>query len=114
MMCSFCHQPIVASYYFCPNCGNRITSAPLSTSAAAQAWIYLQALILPMFLFLFITKWPAWRYYRSTDPKIRTIGTYAFIILILSTAGTIWLTYVSVQATTASINASIDADLGGL
>ena len=114
LSCSLCHQPILPIYYFCPNCGTQINSAPLSTSTATQAWIYFQALILPMFLFLFISKWPAWRYYKSADPKLRMIGTYAMIILFFSTIATIWLTYESVQAMTASINASINADLGGL
>lgn len=110
LTCPVCHQPVLTTYYFCPNCGNRLTSAPLSTSTGTQAWIYLQALILPMFLFLFIAKWPAWRYYKSHDPKIRAIGTNAFIILFVSTIATVWLTYISTQAMIQSVNSSISAD----
>ena len=111
LICEFCHQPIMRTYFFCPNCGNRITNSPLSVTLAAQAWIYLQALVLPMFMFLFIMKWPAWRYYKSRDPKARAIGTYAFVILFLSTIFTVWFTYISVEAAIQSVDSSISSDL---
>lgn len=110
LTCPFCHQPVLSTYYYCPNCASRLTNAPLSTSPATQAWIYFQALILPMFLYLFIAKWPALRYYQSRDPKVRAVGTYAFIILFVSTIATIWLSYASFQAMMQSVNSSISAD----
>ena len=111
LICSVCHQPILPTYYFCPNCGIALTTAPLSTTIGRQIWIYFFSFILPSLCFLFISKWPAVKYVKSTDPKARAIGYVAWIILILSTIFTIWYAIVTTQkiikATTDSINASI-------
>ena len=112
-ICSFCHQPVKAEWYFCPNCGNRLHTAPLSTSIEAQAWIYAFSIILPMMLFIFVTKWPGWKYYKSRDPKAKAIGRNAIVLIALSTVVTIWVGYVWTQdAIQASVN-SINADMSG-
>ena len=112
LICSYCHQPIQFSYYFCPNCGNKLHTAPLSTSIETQAWIYAFSIILPMLCFLFITRWPALRYYRSRDPKARQIGIIAFVLIILSTIVTIWLVTVWTQEAIQSQISAINADFG--
>jgi hypothetical protein len=111
-VCPYCHQPILPSYYFCPNCGTKLNAAPLSISPGTQAWIYILSVILPMMLFLYITKWPGLKYYRSKDPQARQIGMIAIVLLALSTVGTIWLTIIWTQDAIQATNASINADLG--
>jgi len=111
-VCHYCHQAILPSYYFCPNCGTKITSAPLSISTAAQIWLYVFSAILPMLCFLFITRWQGVKYYQSKDPATRLIGMIAIVILILSTLVTMWLAYEWTQQTIQGLNASINADLG--
>lgn len=116
LVCSYCHQPILSSYYFCPNCGTKIGSGELSTSPQAQAWIYIFSIILPMMCYIFVTRWQGLKYYRSSDPKTRQIGLNAIVLLSLSTIVTLWLGYVwaqeFVQSQVASINAGLNADMG--
>lgn len=113
LLCSYCHQPILPTYYFCPNCGNKINAAPLSTSLQAQAWLYAFSLILPVICFLMIGKWQGLKYYRSTDPKTKQIGINAFVLLALSTVITVWLATVWVNSAIQSSLASVNADMSG-
>ena len=112
-ICAVCHQPILSTYYFCPNCGAKLNEAPLSITAGTQAWIYALSIVLPMILFIFVTKWPAVKYFKSSDPKIHRIGQIAWTLLILSTIITIWLAYVGTQSMIQSSINSINVDMGG-
>ena len=110
-ICPQCHQPVLLQYYFCPNCGTKLTSAPLSTTLETQAWIYAFSAILPMILFIMVSKWPGITYYKSADLKTKQIGTIAIAILAASTCITLWLGYVwTMQAIQSSVN-SINADM---
>ena len=113
-VCSYCHQPLLPTYYFCPNCGNKVMSAPLSTSPATQAWIYAFSAVLPLICYIMISKWPGMTYYRSKDEKAKQIGTIAIGILILSTLITIYFAYVwtqdAIQSSVASINSDFSAN----
>ena len=115
-ICAVCHQPILPSYYFCPNCGAKIDGkeTPLETTIGAQIKIYALSIILPMVLFLFYSKWHGIKYYKSTDPKAHRMGQIAWILIILSTIVTIWLAYISyvgmTQAIESSINSSMTSD----
>ena len=108
--CKICHQPILPQYYFCPNCGAKINEAPLSVTLGMQAWIYAFSIVLPMILFIFITKWPGVKYYKSPDPKAKLIGQIAWALLILSTILTIWFAYVWTEQTIQSTVNSINTD----
>ena len=110
-ICLVCHQPILPQYYFCPNCGTKLNSAPLSTIVATQIWIYAFSIILPMICFIFVTRWPGVKYFKSNDPKARKIGQIAWILLILSTILTIWFAIVWTQRTIQSSIDSINADM---
>ena len=92
-ICPVCHQSVLPTYYFCPNCGAKLDAAPLSTSFATQLGIYVFSIILPMILFLFVTRWPGVKYYKSNDKKTKLIGIVAWILLLSSTAITIWLAW---------------------
>ncbi len=116
LVCSYCHQPVLSTYFFCPNCGNRLHTAPLSTSIETQAWIYAFSIILPMMCFIFVTKWPGWKYYKSRDPKVKTVGVNAIVLIVLSTIVTLWVGYIwsqeFIQSQVSSINADLNADMG--
>ncbi len=94
LICSYCHQPVSPEFYYCPNCGNKLNSAPLSTTPLTQFWIYAFSIVLPFIAFLAVTKWPAVKYYRSQDPKAKSIGMTAWALMILSTLILCWLAYV--------------------
>jgi hypothetical protein len=113
-LCPYCHQPVLPSYYFCPNCGTKLSSPPLSTTVLTQAWIYAFSIILPVICYLAITKWPGVTYYKSQDPKAKAIGTVAWGLLILSTVVTLWLGYVWIENTIQSTTSTINAQLNGL
>lgn len=112
--CPVCHQPVLSQYYFCPNCGAKINSASLSTTAGTQTWIYLFSIILPMICFIFVTKWPGMKYYKSKDQKTHQIGQIAWALLIISTVVTIWLAFVLTQEMIQSSVNSINTDFSGL
>jgi hypothetical protein len=113
LVCPYCHQPVSPQFYYCPNCGNKLNTAPLSTTPLTQAWIYAFSIILPFICFLAISKWPAVKYYRSKDPKAKTIGIVACVLMLLSTIIMCWLAYVwttnYIQETVNGINADISA-----
>ena len=64
--------------------------------------------------FILVTRWPGLKYYKSSDQKAKDIGTFAFIILIVSTLITIWLAYTwtqyEIQATISGLNADTSAN----
>ena len=115
-VCSVCHQPILAQYYFCPNCGVKVDGKelPLDTTAVAQVKIYLLSIIQPMVLFIFYTKWHGIKYFKSNDPEAHKIGQVACMILTISTIFTIWFSVLSynwmIQSIQSSISSSMSAD----
>jgi hypothetical protein len=113
-VCPSCHQPILSSYYFCPNCGVKINEAPLSTTPGTQTWIYVFSIILPMIAFIFVTRWPGVKYYKSKDPKAHMIGQIAWALIIISTFVTIWLAFVWTQNFIQDQINSINTDFGDL
>lgn len=109
--CPTCHQPVLSQYYFCPNCGAKINAAPLSTSVGTQIGIYAFSIILPLICFIFVTRWPGIKYFKSNDPKAKLIGEVAWTLIILSTIITIWLAVVWTQDYIQSTVNSINTDM---
>jgi hypothetical protein len=110
--CRVCHQPILPTYYFCPNCGTKLITAPLSVSFSTQLGIYLFSIILPALCFLFISKWPGLKYIRSNNQKAKWVGVVALILLLISTIVLGWLAYVGTQNLAESIDQALNVDLG--
>lgn len=63
--------------------------------------------------FIFVTKWPGLRYFRSDDPKAKQIGQIAWALLVISTIITIWLVVVWTQNYIQSTVSGINADMSG-
>src|SRR5271168_2871335 len=99
LVCPSCHQPVLPTYYFCPNCGTQLNKPPLSTSVSTQIGIYAFSIILPVICFIMVTKWPGMKYIKSEDPKAQQIGIAAWTLLIISTLITIWYGVVWTQDT---------------
>jgi hypothetical protein len=91
-VCPQCHLPVRPEYYFCPNCGQKLSVPPLSTSVGAQILLYLFSAVLPWIAYLAITKWEGIKYMRSPNPQARRIGWIALAILIASSIIAFWLT----------------------
>ena len=112
VICEVCHQPILPTYYFCPNCGVKLKSAPLSVKIADQIKLYLFSIVLPFLGFLLAGKWEGFKYLRSKDEKTKNIGIIACILIAISTIALIWFTVVGTQAMIKSTTDSINADMG--
>jgi hypothetical protein len=113
MVCTICHQPVLPSYYFCPNCGAKLNTPPLSTSISSQVQLYLFSLILPVICYLAITKWKGVKYVKSSDVKTKNIGIIACVLLGLSSIVTIWYATVWTQNEIQSATSQLGADLSG-
>ena len=74
--CPQCHQPVLPTYYFCPNCGKSLHEPPLSTTVGAQTGLYALSIIMPMICFLAINQWRGMKYMKSADPQAKQIGYY--------------------------------------
>ena len=105
---------MLATYHFCPNCGTTLDVAPLSTTLITQVWIYAFSIILPLICFIMVTRWPGITYFRSSDPKAKSIGLTAIVLLTLSTIITIWLAYISVQTAINYSLSSLNVDTSAL
>ena len=111
-VCPVCHQPVISQYFFCPNCGAKLNSSPLSITAQTQAWIYAFSIILPMIGFIFVGKWPGTKYFKSEDPKIKQVGLIAWVLLLVSTIIVVWLAIVWTQQIIQSSVNSVNIDMG--
>ncbi len=111
-ICQVCHQPILSTYYFCPNCGAKVNEPPLKTDTSSQVKIYLFSVVLPMICFIFVTKWPGLKYYKSNDAKAKRIGQIAFTLLVVSTIATIVFAYTWTQSVVQEQINSINTDFG--
>jgi hypothetical protein len=112
MICPQCHQPIKAEYYYCPNCGKKLSEPGLSTNIGAQLWLYAFSLVLPFIGYLAITYWQGIRYARSDDPKAQEIGWIAIALLTASSIFVIWQATVWINGFVQS--ATSTAGLSGL
>ncbi|MGB7957433.1 MAG: zinc ribbon domain-containing protein [Minisyncoccia bacterium] len=91
LICPVCHEPVLPTYYFCPNCGAKLANAkPLSISVGTQAWIYIFSIILPAIAFLAIKYWPGVKYLQSPDWERKQVGIVAIVLMVASTALLTW------------------------
>lgn len=96
-ICPQCHQLVLPQYYFCPNCGFKLNSAPLKTDIITQIGIYAFSIILPAICFIFVNRWQGTKYFKSNNPKAKQIGKIAWTLLVLSTIVVIWLVVIWTQ-----------------
>jgi hypothetical protein len=96
-ICPRCHFVVKPEYYFCPNCGAKLTEAPIGTGLMDQLLLYAFSIILPWIAYLAITKWQGMKYLRAPDPRAKQIGLIALILLVASSIVAIWLTTVWIQ-----------------
>lgn len=115
MICPVCHEPILPTYYFCPNCGAKLAGAkPLSTSLLTQLWIYLFSIILPAIAFLAIGYWPGIKYLQSPDWNRKQVGIVALILMLASTALLTWWGIVWFEGFVQSSTGGLMGGMGNL
>ena len=113
-ICPRCHFSEKPEYYFCPNCGAKLTEAPLGTGVVDQLLLYAFSIILPWILYLAITKWQGIKYLRAPDKNAKQIGFIALILLVVSSIVAFWIMDVWVQNFLQSFSQSQTYDLNGL
>ena len=96
-ICPRCHLPTKPEYYFCPNCGAKLTEAPLGVGIVDQLLLYAFSIVLPWIAYLAITKWQGIKYLRAPGARAKQIGLIALVLLIASSVVAFWLTYVWIQ-----------------
>ncbi len=97
LICPRCHFAVRPEYYFCPNCGIKLTERPLGTGLIDQLLLYAFSIILPWIAYLAISKWQGIRYLRAPDARAKQMGLIALILLIASSIVAFWLTTVWIQ-----------------
>jgi hypothetical protein len=96
-ICPRCHLPTKPEYYFCPNCGAKLTEPPLGTGVVDQLLLYAFSIVLPWIAYLAITKWQGIKYLRAPDRDTKRIGIIALILLVASSIVAFWLVTVLIQ-----------------
>jgi len=96
-ICPRCHLPTRPEYYYCPNCGAKLTEPPLGTGLVDQLLLYAFSIILPWIAYLAITKWQGIKYLRAPDSRAKQIGLIALVLLIVSSVIALWLTTMWIQ-----------------
>ena len=78
-VCKYCKNPIMETFYFCPNCGKKLKEPPFKFSWGKTIAIVLESVLLPP-LGLF----PGFRYLRMKEAGAKTLGAIAIILTIVS------------------------------
>ncbi|HUC01654.1 MAG TPA: zinc ribbon domain-containing protein [Candidatus Paceibacterota bacterium] len=112
-ICPRCHFPVKPEYYFCPNCGVKLTEPPIGVGLLDQLLLYAFSIILPWIAYLAITKWQGIKYLRSADARAKQIGLIALILLVASSVVAFWLTYQWIEGTVQSSVNAVNSNLGG-
>ncbi|MGA2911455.1 MAG: zinc ribbon domain-containing protein [Candidatus Levyibacteriota bacterium] len=99
--CPFCHFQLLQNYYFCPNCGKKISEPPITI--IKQIGVYLLSIFLPP-----LGLWPGIRYLFSKDEKTKKVGTIAIVLTIISTIVTLWLSVAMFNNLTKNVNSQLN------
>jgi hypothetical protein len=78
-VCPSCALPVLAEFYFCPNCGKQLRAKKVPISIGQQVGLYLLSALLPP-----LGLWPGIKYLRKEDNKSKMVGLVAIILTILS------------------------------
>jgi hypothetical protein len=98
MICPRCHFPVKPEYYYCPNCGAKLTEPPLGVGLLDQLLLYAFSLVLPWIAYLAITKWQGIKYLRAPGSRAKQMGLIALVLLVISSIAMFWVTTAWVQS----------------
>jgi hypothetical protein len=105
--CPYCKNQIDEAVFYCPVCGKKIKSPPVSTAFWPVAGLYTLSLLLPPFgIGLTI------RYLKSPDPKAKKIGIISLIMTSFALVFVFWLTYYYTQKISQQVDREMQQYLG--
>ncbi len=96
-ICPRCHFPVKPEYYYCPNCGAKLSEPPLGMGVVDQLLLYAFSIVLPWIAYLAITKWQGIKYLRAPNSRAKQIGIIALVLLVASSIVAVWLTTAWIQ-----------------
>jgi hypothetical protein len=102
--CPKCRQPITLIDYFCPNCGKKIRSRPLSTSFFSLLFLLLKTLLLPPFGLIW-----GYRYLRQSDTTSKLVGLVVIVVTIIETVWLVEVTITTFNTVQQQINQQINS-----
>lgn len=97
--CKHCKNPIVETFYFCPNCGKKIKNPPYKFSISNTIVIILESVFLPPLGLI-----PGIKYFLKDDRRAQIIGVMAIVFTVISTIIGIIFTVNFINKTNESIN----------
>jgi len=101
--CKHCSEVISQNDFFCPSCGKKIKSKPLSMNILPLIWLFILSAVFPPFgLKLTI------RHIKDSNKNIRLVGWISLIVTIAVIILSIFYTVSFVQ----NINQQINSQLG--
>lgn len=103
--CPKCAGSISENDYFCPHCGKKIKTPPISTSLGTQILAYLVAVFAPPF-----GLWYTYRYFKNGDKLSKNIAIATIILTIVSLVVTVWTT----ELLFTYVNRQVQTQLDGL
>lgn len=98
-LCPSCKNPILPSYFFCPNCGKALQKRPLATSVGKQIEVYLVSVFLPPFGLV-----PGFKYLFQPDGKSKVVGVVCLVLSVASIWLTVYYTIVFFHSANQTIN----------
>lgn len=105
-ICPKCQLPVLANFYFCPNCGKNLRPKPLSISIGKQIGIYLLSFFLPPLGLV-----PGIKYLLQKSGKAKVVGFVAIILTVVSIIITINLTLGLVNQLRNQLNSQLNDQL---
>lgn len=111
LVCHSCQNIISPTYFFCPYCGKKLKSPPLSTSFVKQVGVYLFSIFIPPFGIF-----PGIRYLKQQDDKSKMIGVITLLLTSVSLFVNIYLilnlTHYVNQSMANILNLNLNSEIG--
>ncbi len=85
-VCPNCNLPVLADFYYCPNCSKQLRPKPITVSVVKQIGVYLLSFFLPPF-----GLYPGIKYIRQSDPKTKLVGWVAVALTVISIGLSIYI-----------------------
>ena len=100
-VCPFCHFTLLETFYFCPNCGKKLSEPPITT--LKEISVYLISILLPP-----LGLWPGIKYLFSKNARTKRAGMIAITLTIISTIITLWLSVALFNNLSKSVNTQMN------
>ncbi len=99
VLCPQCQALNPAINLYCSGCGRILREKPLSATLLTQLGLYALSVFLPP-----LGLWPAFKYLRQDDPKLKRVGMIAVVLTVLSIIASIYFAAAVVNQVNGQVN----------